>query len=60
MDRILDKTYSKHHKDRNRYGFSFELEERTALISDWVGSGKKIWDAVLQSGLPIIGRESNA
>ena len=51
MDSIIEQKYLRHHQSGKRYGFSFELEERAAIISNWIGSKKKILDVGCRDGV---------
>ena len=51
VDKTIEKAYGDHHYQQQRYGFSFELEKRGAIILNWVGSGKRILDVGCRDGV---------
>ena len=51
MDNFLKQAYSAHHGSGRRYGFSFELHKRAAIISNWIGSDKRILDVGCRDGV---------
>jgi len=50
IKKYLENIYAKHHRDRNRYGFTYGAEERGEVFSKFISKGKKVLDLGCRDG----------